>query len=447
MQNKFTPDISKSLQHENKHELKTKIDNLSGQNWIKEIRELSSEFSLDAQKIITNVKHFLADAIDGEALKKEFEENKEHYQKYYEKLQNETFNEAKEITEALVAYISKVKKNTQTKLTHLLISNPGIEKRMPNILGEETPAVKKEEKNNIHEESISSPEQLEEKLIHEYTRILQAGLTPENIIIEIKKAFVDHYHKNNFVTKTFYRSLGLQEKYVKSFNEIKIPIVALLVLIKKNPADEKAKADLEIEIDRIVKPGFKTEGEQTLQRPGVTVITKIDLPEKDKHRAALHAKNEPMQKPTMNHLDYVGTEMSQAEFVTNCSLSYKELDDHKRSRDAVPGRYFRSIDVKDHPDRKAHFFTVWEEDGYDHTKINVYVETDASEKFMPNTVYKIKITWLQNSKNAWEKWKQIMSVRGELVKDEEVEESTWSGTRIWDINGAEKLLKIWLHNN
>jgi gas vesicle protein len=181
MQNKFTPEISKSLQHENKHEVKIKIDNLSGQNWVKEIRELSSEFSLDANKIITNVKHFLADAIDGETLKKEFEENKDHYQKYYEKLENETFNEAKEITEALIAYVSKVKKNTQEKLTHLLISNPGIEKRMPvfmkTVLGEEAPVAEEKPVVEATKESIDQ----DQVFIDEITEILHKNISEEEM--------------------------------------------------------------------------------------------------------------------------------------------------------------------------------------------------------------------------------------------------------------------------
>ncbi len=200
MQNKFTPEISKSLQHENKHEVKTKIDNLAGQNWIKEIRELSSEFSLDAQKIITNVQHFLADAIDGETLKKEFEENKEHYQKYYEKLKNETFNEAKEITESLIAYIAKVKGNTQEKLTHLLISHPGIEEKRPifmkKVLGEEQAVV---------EEAKETGDQ-DEKFIDAITEILHKAISEEEKSSEIKDMYQTVYGKN-MVLKVFYKKL------------------------------------------------------------------------------------------------------------------------------------------------------------------------------------------------------------------------------------------------
>ena len=46
------------------------------------------------------------------------------------------------------------------------------------------------------------------------------------------------------VNKVLLRNLGLEEEYVRSFKELNIPVLALLVLIKRNPADEQAKSDL-----------------------------------------------------------------------------------------------------------------------------------------------------------------------------------------------------------
>ena len=440
MTNKITSSISKVVTDKRSHEFKSRIDNLPGNNWTKEIKELATEFSLDAEHIIADIKHFLTDTLTPEHIEHELKENAKEYKKFYEIMKNESFKEAEEIVESLSAYIEKLKTNTQKRLTHVLLANPGSAHRMPafmkNVLGEDIP----EKESIIEEKEIISDKH--QHFVDELTTILEQTLDQETETEIIETLFRTTFDFRRMSWMSFYKELGLDETYTKKIKGVQAKIIQLLIIIQKNPADEHAKKDLEIQIQRYLDPAFKTPWELGIQKPGVTIVGTVDLSKfpqgkKDKKIEVVKEAPEIMQNPTINHLDYVGTEMSQSEFVTKCGLSYKELNSHKRSHDAIPARYFRSIDVKDNPDRKAHFFTVWEEDVFDHTRINVYVETDASEKFIPNTIYKIKITGVQNSKNAWEKWKQIMSIRWELVLDEV--ESVWSGNFLWWAKWSQKL--------
>ncbi|MEI6425896.1 MAG: hypothetical protein WCO66_00940 [Candidatus Absconditabacteria bacterium] len=449
MQNKFTGEISKGLESIGYNELKKKIDNLHGQNWIEEIRELSPYFFLDAEKIIKNVKYFLAEAIDGETLKKELEENKDHYQKYYEKMKHNTFNEAKEIIESLLVYIEKVKQNTGKRLTHVLLANPGIENRMPvfmkNVLGEEKVVV---EETPIVEEAPVVEEAKEignqdEKFMDEIIEILHKNISEEEKSSEIKDMYQTVYGKN-MVLKVFYKKLGLTNKEdIQARSGIDTKIVELLILIKKNPDDTKAKADLE----RKLHPAFITEGEKEIQRPGVTIVGTVDLstlPKGKEHKKHEIGKNiETMQAPTTNPLDEVGKTMTHNSFLDAHGLTYEELRKSMLKNTPVAGRYV-SYNPKPLKDGSiAHFFTVgFEKKGvHDRLPINVFVAQDPNMKFDDGKIYKVQITGVLLSNKTGDN-KQTYSVQGELVIDKEVEESIGSGNFIGGAKGAENLQKL-----
>jgi thymidylate synthase len=181
MTNKITSSISKVVTDKRSHEFKARIDNLPGNNWKKEIKELATEFSLDAEHIIADIKHFLTDTLTPEHIEKELKENAKEYKKFYEIMKNESFKEAEEIVESLSAYIEKLKTNTQQRLTHVLLANPRAAHRMPifmkNVLGEEETVketvkeIDKGKKDN-NEALNASQEQKEERLIKEFTNIL-----------------------------------------------------------------------------------------------------------------------------------------------------------------------------------------------------------------------------------------------------------------------------------
>lgn len=446
MQNKFTEEISKWLQHTNSHELKTKIDELSGQNWVKEIRELSSEFSLDAQKIITNVQHFLADAIDGETLKKEFEENKDHYQKYYEKLKNETFNEAKEITESLIAYIAKVKGNTQEKLTHILISNPGIEKRMPvfmkNVLGEETPVVEEAK------ETVDKNEYFLSKL----TDILEQNRDEEKQTEEIESHFRSTFGFGRMSWMSFYKELGLDEKYIKKIRGIQAKIIKLLIIVKRNPLDKDAKKDLDIEIQRYLDPTFKTPGEVEIQKPGVKVVGIVDLSKfpqgkKDKKIEIEKVTEEVKQAPTTDPLkETIGEKMPLDVFLWACGMDYETIAKHIGKE--VPARYFSHNRNYAGPLSKRfdmHFLTIGQEKkaNGDTPLINVSILVPKGVILNESEIYKVKLEplWPRNLDSQW----QTRPIRGKLIENIDIPESVSSGNTlgIW-VNG-DKLKELQHH--
>ena len=252
MTNKITSSISNVIKDSRGHEFKTRIDNLPGNNWTKEIKELATEFSLDANHIIADIKHFLTDTLTPEHIEHELKENAKEYKKFYELMKNESFKEAEEIVESLSAYIEKLKTNTQNRLTHVLLANPGSAHRMPvfmkNVLGEE-PAVVQE--NPVMEESKETKDQ-DEIFIDEIIEILHKNISEEEKSSEIKDMYQTVYGKN-MVLKVFYKKLWLTEKEdIQARVGIEPKIVELLILVKKNPEDTKAKADLE----RKLHPGF-----------------------------------------------------------------------------------------------------------------------------------------------------------------------------------------------
>ena len=455
MTNKITSSISNVIKDSRGHEFKTRIDNLPGNNWTKEIKELATEFSLDAEHIIADIKHFLTDTLTPEHIEHELKANAKEYKKFYELMKNESFKEAEEIVESLSAYIEKLKTNTQKRLTHVLLANPGAAHRMPvfmkNVLGEELPVVKEDtkESNSIHEESQVSLEQPEERLLSEITTILHKEIWDEDKIKEIKDIYKKIYSKN-MVNKVLLRNLGLEEEYVRSFKELNIPVLALLVLIKRNPADEQAKSDLgNLLTGNKLNPEapFKTPGEKEVKPIKIKEVWFVDLskfPQGKKDKKIEIVKEEPeiMQKPTMNPLELVGKTMTHQEFISACGLSYEEIRKHEMKGESMPARYasYNKIPLKDKS--MAHFFTIWEEiKGIHSIPINVFISQDSTKTFNEGEIYKIKVIGMLDSRKSGST-RQSKSVQWELVVDEV--ESVWSGNFLWWAKWASKLLQTFV---
>ncbi len=121
----------------------------------------------------------------------------------------------------------------------------------------------------------------------------------------------------------------------------------------------KAKAELE----RKLHPGFVTEGEQEIKKPGVKVVGIVDLSKfsqgkKDKKIEAVKITEEIKQAPTTNPLELVGKKMTHQEFISACGLTYEEIRKHEMKGETMPARYvsYNKTPLKDKS--IAHFFTI-----------------------------------------------------------------------------------------
>ncbi len=378
-----------------------RIQSLSGDNRVKELKKIAPEFSLNTEMIIKDIYDCLENN-SYEDIKNELQKDADTYQKYYTKFNNEDFLYAQEIFLTIHQYIDRIVGKTQKHLTKILLKYPWIEEERAVIAKayglptkdstEASPIVSIEQQ----EETVNEAEQ---SFIDKVEDILSSLRWEKEKTQTIEKIFLETYNLQRMMWKRLYKNFGLEEKYVWHIKEIHLELLSLLIKQTKQEND-KEKMIIQWEIDTIMK-------EYLPQKPTwPNVVGKIDLSTVYNRPSPKHKENK--LPPTFDPLVLVGKKMGKRNFLAAFALNYEEIKVHIADKISVPARYSNSTPIEW---GFLHFFTIGQDKrGSETPIINVCIK-NGGRQFADGEICEVYLTDMDQTENPNIK-RQTYNIRG-----------------------------------
>ena len=423
--NALVSDVVKKEEGEN---FISDVEGLKWSNFNKELFSLDVFKNLDSESrwnLLSEVK-----SMSREELVSVFQNNKEHYLGYYDKLQKTSFLVAANIYDALLSYESRLDnkwyaKKVDDQLEGLLLDNPGIEDRFPAI---EKAMLSQADSVGFEEEpEMNKLENIEKSfddmsLDEKFMDILLMNIDDKEKENKIEESFKKEFNLKSRSRQKLYNHLWFEKPVAKKIKGCNLKLITLLldrkaINFKWNLCDD---AEIKKELDSHVCDEAETKDNNNnnessslfwktpkIQKP--KVLWTIDLGNDTKSRFSKKwlgdsgdnkIKDEEIkQDETLDPIkELVWKEFSVGEFLSRSNLSYEDIEEAIESWDLVPWRL-----LSENGDKA--FFVVWCEDKWhgNTALINVSVlKRNMKNDLKEDCVYAIRLTDVNKNLREWD---------------------------------------------